>query len=341
MERSDTQPLWKIIERIVAILEKALTPDAKVEHNVFLPVIGSPTRRSRQCDIVITYGQEPRQSFAIVEVQKRNSKPTITTFHGWLKKMEEVGAQQLICVSAIGYPKSIIEDVATRIGPTVTLMTLEELEASKPRPVFMLPNSIHTTPKYDIEEIGLIKLSEKIDAFECDTLSSKMISIGDNSECLSICEFISCILNQNLPQFFSGQGFPAPDMYKVEIVLSDMEMDLCGQGVSAPDMCYIKIVNNVIDTNVWLHYQNQKIRILNWSIKLRITTEKQLLNIPMTQFAYHQESTDGALAWVATTQMLIQNKYQEIQLVFKPDKCGYLQIALSNYPLSVKPIITK
>jgi hypothetical protein len=128
MPQVNTNPDWKITEKIIALLEGIITPDAEVEHNVYLPVIGSQSGRKRQCDIVIKYGLEPRQSIAIVEVQKRKKLPDINTFQGWLRKMTEVGAQHLICVSALGYPKSIIEDVATKVGPTVTLTTLKELE---------------------------------------------------------------------------------------------------------------------------------------------------------------------------------------------------------------------
>lgn len=117
---------WKTAEHIAAMLEKAVSPDAMVQHNVFLPVIGRPNRKPRQCDVVVTYGKEPRTSRAIVEVQKRNRKPDITTFDGWVAKMREVGAQQLICVSEHGYPQSIIDKVALEIGPTVKLMTLRQ-----------------------------------------------------------------------------------------------------------------------------------------------------------------------------------------------------------------------
>jgi hypothetical protein len=55
MKKSINQPYWKTIERIITSLEKILTPDAKVEHDVRLPVIGSLSKRKRQCDVVITY----------------------------------------------------------------------------------------------------------------------------------------------------------------------------------------------------------------------------------------------------------------------------------------------
>ena len=116
---------WQVVEDVAGLLEKALTPYAEVKRNVRLPVIGKT--RKRQCDIVITYGLPPRRTISIVEVQKRDRKPDITTFHGWCRKMQEVGAQHLICVSMRGYPQSIIDDVATIYGPTVRLLNLKEL----------------------------------------------------------------------------------------------------------------------------------------------------------------------------------------------------------------------
>lgn len=95
---SDDVPKWKHVERITALLEQSLTPTARVEHNVFLPVIGVPGDK-RQCDVVITYGQPPREAIAIVEVQDRTSKIAINDFDGWTVKREEVGANMLICVS--------------------------------------------------------------------------------------------------------------------------------------------------------------------------------------------------------------------------------------------------
>lgn len=123
------KPPWRLVEEVVALLEQSITPSANVEHNIWLPVIGK--QRRRQCDVVITSGDQPRQTVAIVEVQKRNRKPDINTFHGWHRKMQEVGAQHLICVSTKGYPKSIIEEVALTIGPSVKLLTLAELREQK------------------------------------------------------------------------------------------------------------------------------------------------------------------------------------------------------------------
>lgn len=118
---------WNIQEKVVAIIEQYLDQSARVEHDINLPVLGSNSGRTRQCDVVIWQGIEPRQTISIVEVQKRGTKPDINTFGGWLKKKEEVGAQHLICVSEKGFPRSIVE-AAEGHGPSVRLMTLRNLE---------------------------------------------------------------------------------------------------------------------------------------------------------------------------------------------------------------------
>ena len=118
---------WKTQEKVVTIIERHLGQGAKVRRNVHLPVLESKIGRTRQCDIVIEEGTEPRQTISIVEVQKRGKKPEINEFGGWVKKMREVGAQHLICVSELGFPRSIKEE-ADLIGPTVRLLTLKKIE---------------------------------------------------------------------------------------------------------------------------------------------------------------------------------------------------------------------
>jgi len=125
----EQDPLWKIKEKIVTILERHLSHGAKIERDQNLKVITSKSGRTRQCDVVITEGTKARPTISIVEVQQRDSKPSIGDFSNWLIKMEEVGAQHLICVSEKGFPASIIEKAEER-GPSVRLLTLKELEHS-------------------------------------------------------------------------------------------------------------------------------------------------------------------------------------------------------------------
>jgi hypothetical protein len=118
---------WERFEKIVCILERQIQRGAVVKRNQFLPVLGSPSGRTRQCDVVIEEGAEPRVTRSIVEVQKRAAKPTINDFNGWVEKLREVGAQHLICVSAKGFTRSIREK-ADLLGPTVRLITLKDTD---------------------------------------------------------------------------------------------------------------------------------------------------------------------------------------------------------------------
>src|SRR5207253_680411 len=104
-KKDDTEPKWKTVEKVVALVEKAICPEARVTHNVDLPCL--VTGHMEQCDVVIEIGVPPRFTRTIVEVQKRNTRVKPNDFRGWLVKMEDVGANRLICVSAKPFPKSI------------------------------------------------------------------------------------------------------------------------------------------------------------------------------------------------------------------------------------------
>ena len=121
---SPGEPKWKFIERIVAVLEHMLAPGALVQHHQMIPelVSGIP----RQCDVVVRYGNPPRQTLAaIVEVQDRDNKVGLETFEGWCAKREKLGAQRLICVSCEDFTEGV-EKSAVSMGDIVSLMTLCE-----------------------------------------------------------------------------------------------------------------------------------------------------------------------------------------------------------------------
>lgn len=128
-------------EKVVAMIEQHLDHDARVEHDVSLPVLTSRGGRKCQCDVVIYNGRAPRETLTIVEVQKRKGKPKINDFRGWLYKMREVGAQHLFCVSEVGFPKSI-EEKSMEVGPTVRLLTLAELAKGLPPTHEVLPPTV-------------------------------------------------------------------------------------------------------------------------------------------------------------------------------------------------------
>ena len=329
MAQSKKSPAWEVNEKIAATLEKFLTPDAQVKHNVRLPVVGSPKKSKRQCDVVIVYGQTPRKSISIVEVQKRKRKPAINEFHGWIMKMRDVGAQQLICVSELGYPESIIEHVATKIGPTVTLMTLRELVDNVPRPLFMLPGLIYTSRHYEIKEVGFTETFELVEgvSIECSS-AEKMFSLDDNPEQISLNQIIEGTLGQHSDLFNNKNGDFKTQLFDVNVLFTQKNKDSIKPNAPDPEIPYYIIVVNTDVQNLWIHYKNQQIRIKEGFIRIRVNTESRHKDMPFSQFEYHQESCDGALAWIATAKNPLND--QEIKIMFKQDKQGLLQLAFKG-----------
>ncbi len=296
---------WQVVEEVAALLEKSITPFAKVEHNVRLPVIGKSRRR--QCDVVITYGEHPRQTVAIVEVQRRQSKPDINTFHGWHHKMEEVGAQHLICVSMQGYPKSIIDEVATRYGPTVRLLTLAQLRETKvPGLEFVYPFVLHTHPHFTVEAVGPgVKLKrhplENHPATWSLTFTpeDKVFTLDDSHELQSLNELIAHNFSR-VDQMFLERHIKQPSSYSLDINLGSAKR------------------------NLWLYLDGQQHKVLSLPVKLRVETT--VSNIPLTILSYQQQFIDDVLAWVTLAKSVIEDKEVSIQLVFKVDKEGFLQL---------------
>ncbi|MCX6676812.1 MAG: hypothetical protein NTU95_02560 [Methanothrix sp.] len=190
------EPAWMHAQRIVAILEQSLSPNARVQHDVKLPVIGMKDQW-RQCDVVITYGEPPREFLSIIEVQRRNSKPDINTFGGWVAKMEDVGAQQLICVSAKGYPKSIKQQVNERLGKRrVCLLTLEELiEGEMPGLKPVHKTMVEETSTFSIQSAGPLKLKHNVpaDELELDT-RNRVFGYNESEERVSLLDLTSLAL---------------------------------------------------------------------------------------------------------------------------------------------------
>jgi len=146
----------KQLEHLVRLIEKSITPEAKVEHDVDMPIINSRIGATTQCDIVIRSGISPRQTTTIVEVQDRKSKVKPNDFRGWVQKLEDVGAQHLICVSKQDFPKSIREQAALSSGKVI-LMTLQEAE-----PDFLPIGFINFNYQYfhyDITSLNFINVS--------------------------------------------------------------------------------------------------------------------------------------------------------------------------------------
>ncbi len=316
---------WESTEKIVALIEQAISPEAKVEHNVKLPVINNPNRKPRQCDVVITFGKYPRQTFAIVEVQKRATKPSITTFHGWCKKMEEVGAQHLFCVSALGYPSSIIEYVKKEKGPTVKLLTLEDLGKEKILNGFFPTSDYELTfvnPEYEILDIGNIKLGNIDDRKEQDPNletncfdtyelnfdpNAQSLSIANNSNFTSLNNILNTILLPTIKDIISSS--------------SNLEVNLSSH---FPEL--------------YFYNNGHKFIIEDWLIKLNVYCKPESISIPFNRFVYREEFRDNALGWIGTTQFVYEEQEREITIIVNPSENESFSISLvtdPDHPLAI------
>lgn len=264
-------------------------------------MLGRPDREPRQCDIVITYGDAPRQTITIVEVQDRNSKPDITTFHGWIKKMQEVGAQHLICVSALGYPESIINDVAKEFGPTVRLMTLQEFEEGGLPPLILPSTLVHRSPSFYYETLGPLKLEHSPDIVGMDLkLDDPIFSLDDNEERNSLNELAAQVLAKDVTTHFAKHGMLEPPEFTVQLSFGAAERTL------------------------WLHIKGQRFKVLNLGATVKVAM--RVAEVPMSLLSYRQEFYNGELAWLATAKGSVEGRIIETHVVFRPDGEGFLKV---------------
>lgn len=174
----------KYFERLVHLIEKSLDSSAVVEWDVDLPVLTSQIGATRQCDIVIRAGTEPRTTTTIVEVQDRGSKPSRNDFGGWIEKMKEVGAQHLICVSRIGFTKSEKEKAA-QLGNSIRLIELKEIGDDKiPLDFFQMFFKIKdfdiSTANFKNIKFSISKEERKKSGFHEDQFDLGIINLNDD-----------------------------------------------------------------------------------------------------------------------------------------------------------------
>ena len=301
-QENNAEPEWRLVERVAALLEQALIPTAKVEHNIWLPVLG--TRRKRQCDVVITFGDIPRQTIAIVEVQKRNRKPNINTFHGWVQKMREVGAQHLICVSVLGYPRSIVDEVAQRLGPTIRLMTLTQLEQQIIGDILNLsPVLTHRQPTISIVGRPVVRLETKNEASHSEVIAFNAIAknfyLGNNEEKLGLFELI----NRHL---------------------AETTDHLAEDNIRGPITYTFDLAQAFAEEGLWLLNKDKSYPVAEFTLTINI--EYKIHEIKADILAYEQEFIDGVVAWIYAASGLIDGEAISVRLVFRADADGFLQL---------------
>jgi hypothetical protein len=278
-KRSATTP-WLVHERLVAFLEQSIAPGSIVRHNVKMPVLGSKSRRRRQCDVVVLAGKPPRQTTTIVEVQKRGRKVGISDFHGWLAKMNEIGANQLICVSERGFSQDVVE-AAAQHGSQVKLQTLDTSDArlASPPPVVMGHVMFRTGGKFEITEFDRLvveggrytpdqplMVTIKTDArvFSFDTAENRLSLDEVVAAAIYGCEELRIPLHVPLP----------PEVR--------VEMDLAQLGSTA-----------------WLHHGERKIQIRGCRVVAKVIPKREILPMDLTNVPYLEHGESTPLAWVS------------------------------------------
>jgi hypothetical protein len=264
----------KDLERLVQMVERSLAPNARVEHDVQMPILTSLRGATAQCDIVIWEGVQPRQTVSIIEVQDRTSQVKINDFRGWLKKKEQVGAQRLICVSRKEFSESIKEEAALN-GGSVVLVVLKDLDV-------------------DSIPINFISFILQYRHFEVDKIN-ELRPVVSRSE----------ILKLNI-----RDGF----LSKTEFSLMDEIWSLDGESrISLFQLCRDSIANpgEPHSGNGRLEYSLENdppffSYFEGFFIRSGLTVDflytNRLYSIPMSVMAYEQNEY-GALAWVMKGQL--------------------------------------
>lgn len=270
---------WRVHERLVAFLERIVAPGSDVRHNVFLPVIAGPQRKPRQCDVVIIAGAPPRQTLTIVEVQKRGRKVDISHFHGWLGKMQEVGANQLICVSERGFPDSVVLAAAQR-GSQVKLLTLDSSNAAFRPPVILANRLIRSGGEFDITGVSDMKFERQLSVPDDVEVSirtdEKIFSVHDADELFSLNDLVAMAIKASNELQFAPH-VPLP----LEVPI---HMDLVSTSECA----------------VWLHRDGFKLKIHECRVRAKVRPTREILPMMgLTNVPYVEHGAGAPLAWVS------------------------------------------
>lgn len=223
--------------------------------------------------------------------------------------MQEVGAQHLICVSTRGYPSSIIEE-ANRIGPTVRLLTLKEIDDPRTFGLNMCNTVQKTNFKFTVKTIDTIMVKE-VSTTKLDTPTEiKQIETNINT----------------LERIFETHH--SPDLQSLNDIINKYILEVFPPYIFASPGDHIirdiNIPDNIIN-KMWIYLMDRKFEIR----KMHINVDIEILpptDIPLQCFSYRQEFLEGSLAWVASAKGTVEDKETEFQIVFRQNKEGILEI---------------
>lgn len=278
---------WRLVERVVALLEQAIAPGARVEHDVKLwdYEAGVP----RQCDVVIWQGKPPRETLTIVEVQDRGRRVTLPTFEGWSRKREKVRAQHLVCVSQKGFSRSVLQEVQ-RQGDVVRLAELRDLEQTA------------WPLKFNEGKLPFIWPEVTMDSYSVKTVDGKMpapefkrrdIDLERNGRPVEI--------GQVFAQYFPTMDYPQSEgEYNLDQKLSFGRDDV-----------------------LIMRWNGDSSRVDTVTAHLKVKVRR--VNLIMSTSEYKQISFDGALAWAVTGTGLVDGQEAMLRAVFVPMPNGLLR----------------
>ncbi|MCF2873880.1 MULTISPECIES: hypothetical protein [unclassified Tenacibaculum] len=284
MEKKD----GKYLEQLVELIEKSIDSDAIIERDVQMPLLNSLGGYKTQCDIVITKGVAPRITKTIIEVQDRNSKVKPNDFRGWIQKLEEVGAQHLICVSKQEFPESIKEK-ARYSGNKVSLINLSSLDTERIPINFFNYNFYYST--FHLKQWNLIKINNLSNSNTLNLkslFSNRKISANDKvfsydkniffsfNELANISIKDKNIFNQKVNSTFSSFFDKNRSLY---LFYSDTFIEInCEFNFS-----YV-LLNENIPTSL-MSYEQDEFGALAWIIKAVYRKDKRFveMNIPVTK----------------------------------------------------------
>ncbi len=285
---------WKDFEQLVKLIEMSIDPYSSVEHDVKMPILSSPSQATTQCDLVIRTGKPPRETITIVEVQNRRSKVKPNDFRGWKQKLQEVGAQHLICVSRQPFPESIKEQ-AQLSGDTIRLITLSTLDADKiPIDLFQIHfeyRKFELTKLYTLNP-GAILSDVPVEAREWFTSHKKL----NHNDCIFSLDRINLVSISELCR----------DLYVTPEGMSSGRGKLVFERDQEPA--------------IFIHYQDISFEII---LEIEFDWKADVVQIPASTLSYEQNDS-GALAWVVGVSYNSPKGYIDLKIPASKFEGGYL-----------------
>ena len=282
----------KYFEEIVELIERSINPGSKVERDVQMPILSSKEGNTTQCDIVITSGEKPRETITIVEVQNRSRKPDPNDVRGWVGKLDEIGAQHLICVSKKGFSKSV-KEAARLTGDKVRLIKLSKVSKDKiPLDSFKMHASY--------QEFGLDEILNN----SFDISGDDLTVFGLNEDDLG------------LKELSSGKKIFSYDKKN----LLSLE-DICANKVTIlnTDESGIDTVRIDHNTSFYLYTHNVFISL---DLYLEFKWTKTFTEIPVDFLSYEQDDY-GVLVWLVQGSLKTWNGIISFRIPAKKFQNGY------------------